>query len=331
MDVARRAKVSPATVSRFYNSPDVVKGPTRKRIEQAAQELGYIRDRMAGALHNRFSGTFGLIVPTIDNAIFAEMIEAFSSRLQAQDRTMLIAAHGYNLELETAIVRSLLERRIDGIALVGFDHGSVALNMLEQREVPVISIWNYSVDSKLPCVGADNQLAGRLVADHVASLGHEDVALVFPETQNNDRARDRQTSVIETLNAKGIQVEGNRIYSCRYDLGEAKELGLHLLRQNRPTAVICGNDVIALGLIFAANRLGVSVPGEVSIAGIGDFRGSEQLEPGLTTVRLPAKRIGEAAADAILHMSETGMPPNPVHKALPLTLKVRGSTGAPML
>ena len=123
IDVARRAEVSPATVSRFYNSPDIVRAPTRKRIENAAQELGYIRDRMAGALHNRFSGTFGMIVPTIDNAIFAEMIEAFSAHLQKHDRTMLIAAHGYELTLETAIVRSLLERRIDGIALVGADHG----------------------------------------------------------------------------------------------------------------------------------------------------------------------------------------------------------------
>ncbi|HCD49715.1 MAG TPA: transcriptional regulator, partial [Alphaproteobacteria bacterium] len=102
VDVAKRANVSPATVSRFFNSPEVVRSPTRRRIEDAASDLGYIRDRMAGAMHNRFSGTFGLIVPTIDNAIFAELIEAFSTRLQERDRTMLIAAHGYDLTLETA-------------------------------------------------------------------------------------------------------------------------------------------------------------------------------------------------------------------------------------
>ena len=130
IEVAKRAGVSPATVSRFYNEPDIVRPPTRKRIETAAQELGYVRDRMAGTLHNRFSGTFGLIVPTIDNAIFSEMIEAFSAHLQIHDRTMLIAAHQYDLDMEARIVRSLLERRIDGIGLVGFDHKDVPLNML---------------------------------------------------------------------------------------------------------------------------------------------------------------------------------------------------------
>lgn len=328
VDVARRAGVSPATVSRFYNSPEVVKGPTRKRIELAASDLGYIRDRMAASLHNRFSGTFGLIVPTIDNAIFAEMIEAFSSRLQERERTMLIAAHGYNLKLETAIVRSLLERRIDGIALVGFDHGSVALNMLAQREVPVISIWNYAPDSDLPCVGADNRLAGKLVADHIASLGHQDIALVFPDTLNNDRARDRVSSVTDALKTKRVFIKDERLLTCQYDLGEAKALGLELLGTNPPSAVICGNDVIASGIIFAAQRLGISVPEELSVAGIGDFRGSEHLEPALTTVRLPAKRIGYTAADVILKMSETGLQPTPTHQALPVSLKVRGSTSA---
>lgn len=329
VDVARRANVSPATVSRFYNSPDLVRGPTRNRIEKAAAELGYIRDRMAGTLHNRFSGTFGLIVPTIDNAIFAEMIEAFSTQLREQDRTMLIAAHGYDLELETAIVRSLLERRTDGIALVGFDHGSVALNMLAQREVPVVSMWNFSENSELPCVGADNYLAGKLIAEHIASLGHNDIALIFPETQNNDRARDRLRSVSETLNSLGVQLPPDRILSCRYDVGEAKKLATFLLSENAPSAVICGNDVIALGVIYAATSLGISVPDRLSVAGVGDFRGSEHLEPGLTTVRLPAKRIGVAAADTLLRMSETGMPPKPFHQAMPLGLKVRGSTARP--
>ncbi|MDJ0612331.1 MAG: substrate-binding domain-containing protein [Rhizobiaceae bacterium] len=329
VDVASRAGVSPATVSRFFNSPDVVKGPTRKRIEDAATELGYIRDRMAGTLHNRFSGTFGLIVPTIDNAIFAEMIEAFSTTLQQQDRTMLIAAHGYDLDLEVGIVRSLLERRIDGIALVGFDHDSVALNMLSQREIPVVSIWNYAQGSGLPCVGADNQLAGYLVTEHLVALGHKDIAFVFPDTQNNDRARDRLEGAIDALKSQNIALDHQRILSCQYDLGEAKRLGEQLLALDRPTAIVCGNDVIALGMVFAANRLGLSIPEDVSIAGIGDFRGSEHLEPGLTTVRLPAKRIGKVAAETLLRMSETGLLPNPLNQALPLELKIRGSTGNP--
>ena len=326
IEVAKRAGVSPATVSRFYNSPDVVRGPTRKRIEKAAQDLGYIRDRMAGTLHNRFSGTFGLIVPTIDNAIFAEMIEAFSGRLQERDRTMLIAAHGYDLSLETGIVRSLLERRIDGIALVGFDHDSVPLNMLEQRDVPVVSIWNYDESSDIPCVGADNFLAGKLVADHVLQSGHSDIVLIFPETENNDRARGRLLGVEATLKERGAVLEPDRYLKCKYDIGEAKKLAETVLVDKQPSCVICGNDIIAHGVIYAAQRMGIAVPNTVSVVGIGDFGGSEYLEPALTTVRLPARRIGIQAADTLLYMSETGVPPKPFHQPIPLELKVRGST-----
>ncbi len=329
VEVASRAGVSPATVSRFFNTPDVVKGPTRKRIETAASELGYIRDRMAGALHNRFSGTFGLIVPTIDNAIFAEMIEAFSSQLQSQDRTMLIATHGYDLKLETAHVRSLLERRIDGIALVGLDHDPVSLNMLAQRDIPAVAIWNYNQNSTLPNIGADNHEAGRLVAAHLLELGHRDVALIFPETENNDRARGRFDGVMDCMKTAGITIPEENTIACDYDVGKAKEIAKILLTTQKPSAIICGNDVIAQGVIYAAQSLGITIPRDVSVVGIGDFVGSEHLEPGLTTVRLPAKRIGRRAADVLLQMSETGLRPNPLHQAIPLELQVRNSTAQP--
>ncbi len=156
--------MSPAAVSRFFNEPDVVKEPTRQRIREAADELGYFRDRLAGALLSRFSGTIGLVVATIDNAIFAELIQAFSARLQHHERTMLIASHGYDLGKEVPIVRSLLERRIDGVVLAGLDHERVPLNMLAQRGVLVISVWNYRADSNIPCIGADNFKAGAMAA-----------------------------------------------------------------------------------------------------------------------------------------------------------------------
>jgi LacI family transcriptional regulator len=171
IEVAKRAGVSPATVSRFFNTPDVVKPPTRTRIQQAAEDLGYIRDRMAGSLHNRFSGTIGLVVPTIDNAIFAELIQAFSAQLRRHDRTMLIAAHGYDLALEVLLIRSLLERRIDGIAMIGLEHNIASLEMLATRHVPVLAAWNYRDDSPISCVGANNFDAGFRVSRYLVEHG----------------------------------------------------------------------------------------------------------------------------------------------------------------
>lgn len=326
VEVAARASVSPATVSRFFNDPEKLREPTRVKIKQAAEDLGYIRDRMAGSMHNRFSGTIGLVVPTIDNAIFSELIEAFSAQLQVHDRTMLIASHGYDLSKEVGIVRSLLERRIDGIALIGLDHDSVPLNMLEQRRIPLLSIWNYRKDSAIPCVGADNYEAGYIASKHLCDLGHKDISFLFPDFTNNDRARDRLDGAFDAYTSINDERPSKRLIHCPYDIGEAKTIAIELLQKQRPTAIVCGNDIISHGVLYACQASNISVPSEISIIGIGDFRGSAYMEPSISTVRLPARRIGILAAESLVQMSESGVMPNPKNLKVELTLMNRGST-----
>ncbi len=306
LDVAARAGVSSATVSRYFNSRELVRPQTRQKIDTAARELGYIRDRMAGALHGKMSGTVGLIVPTIDNAIFSELIEAFSAELRLHDRTMLIASHNYDLLLEVSIVRSLLERRIDGVALVGRDHDIAAIEMLKVRGIPVLTLWNSTGVDNIPSVGTDNRQGAFDVTQHLIDLQHRDIALLFPDTTSNDRARDRKSGALDALNAAGIEVPEYRDRRCTYDMAEAKALAMDMLSDHTcklgpPSAFVCGNDVIAHGVIHAALRLKLRVPEQVSVVGIGDFRGSSAIEPPLTTVRLPARRIGQSAAAALIH------------------------------
>ncbi|MBX2837272.1 MAG: substrate-binding domain-containing protein [Gammaproteobacteria bacterium] len=309
VEVAKRANVSAATVSRYFNHPKLVRGTTRLKIEKAAMDLGYIRDRLAGSMHARFSGSIGLIVPSINNAMFAELIEALSSQLQRHDRTTLVASHNYDLDMEVGIVRSLLERRIDGVVLVGKDHHDAALEMLSLREVPIVSVWNYHQSQTMSCVGSDNRDAARAVAQHLITLGHSDIALFFPDTQLNDRARDRMNGVLSALASANIDLDEKRIINCSYSVPESKQRALELLSSsNRPTAILCGNDVIAHGVIYATQQLHLSVPKDISIAGIGDFAGSAEIEPSLTTVRLPARRIGVQAADLVIKQSESTKP-----------------------
>jgi len=329
VQVARAAGVSPATVSRFYNSPSVVRQPTRERIERAAAELGYIRNRAAGALQNRRSGAVGLIVPTIDNAIFAEVIQAFTTRLRASERTLLIAAHGYDLDVEVELLRSLLEHRVDGVALVGFDHDAEIFKMLKGQGTPFLSMWNYRADAGIPCIGTENDQAGRTAARHLLELGHRDIALIFPDVEINDRARDRMNAVRQEAEQAGIDIADHRVIDCSYNITEAKKKVRAILSAPEPpTALICGNDIIAHGAIYAAQSLGLDLPRDLSIVGIGDFKGSAEIEPGLTTVRLPAKRIGRGAADMIAALIE-GQTPEPPRVLLPSELMLRKSTCPP--
>ena len=300
IDVANRAGVSPATVSRAFNHPDLVKPATRRKIQAAVEETGYIRNRAAQAIHGRRSGTVGLIVPTLDNAIFAKLIQSFSETLNELGFTMLVATHGYDLQREHKLLRSLLEHRIEGIGLIGLDHEDATYLLLERRNTPAIAMWNYADDSRISCVGSDNYLAGRKSASHILELGHRKIALVFPPTAGNDRAAFRLAGATETLAAAGVSVPDCWKLETQYSIAKAKRACLELYRQpDAPSALIAGNDVIAQGAVFAAAEAGIPVPQSLSIAGIGDFAGSAEIVPALTTVQVQSDEIGHKAAEIL--------------------------------
>ena len=296
--VARRAKVSISTVSRSFNHPELVNPATRKKIDTAVRRLGYIRNRAAQTMHGIRSGTIGLVVPTIDHAIFAEVIQAFSDSVDEHGFTILIASHGYDLEREYAVLRKFLEHRVDGVALIGEDHSDETYELIERQDIHAVSLWNYSEASRLSCVGADNELAGRLVAQHLVDLGHSEIGLLFPPTTDNDRARDRRIGAQSVLDHTGVKTRAEWDIESSYSIADAKVAATRILQNpDRPTAMLCGNDVLAMGVLFAARRCNLQVPEDLSIIGIGDFKGSGEFEPGLTTVRLPAREIGRLAGN----------------------------------
>lgn len=297
MAVAKAARVSASTVSRCFNHPEMVNPATRKKVDKAVRRLGYIRNRAAQTIHGIRSGTVGLVVPTIDQAIFSEVIQAFTETTDAEGFTILVGTHGYDLGREYGLVRKLLEHRVDGLALVGLDHSEETYGLIERQEIPATILWNYASQSRLPCVGADNVEAGRTIARHIVDLGHTDIALLFPPVKDNDRASDRFVGVTEVLAQQGIAVPKEWVVESFYSITEAKRVAMDLLCAKRtPSAVICGNDVLAWGMLNAARALKFDVPGDVAISGIGDFKGSKDIEPALTTVRVPARQIGHAGA-----------------------------------
>lgn len=300
-DVASRAGVAIATVSRYFNSPEIVSYATRKRIELAVRELGYMRNRMAGSIRNRGTGAVGLVVPTIDNAIFSELVQAFSTRLSQLNRTLLIASHNYNPQTESALVRSFLESRVDAVALIGLDHDPDIVELLNDREVPFVSIWNYSKHAGYPCIGIDNEHLGWLAARQIIDLGHQKIAFLFGEQASNDRARDRLRGALKAAREAGVAIPKMWLDETPYDLATIKERVQKLIiGPDRPTALVCGNDIIAQGAVFAVQSLQRRVPDDLSVVGIGDFRGSAEMEPALSTIRIPARRIGMEAADMML-------------------------------
>ena len=153
VDVAKAARVSPSTVSRSFNHPDLVNPATRKKIDAAIKKLGYIRNRAAQAMHGKRSATIGLIVPTVNHAIFAEVIQSFSDQVDVAGFTILMTSHGYDLDREYRMLRKMLEHRVDGVALIGLDHAPETHALIAEQGVPAMTIWNYDSHSNLSCRG----------------------------------------------------------------------------------------------------------------------------------------------------------------------------------
>ncbi len=328
VDVANAAKVSISTVSRSFNHPELVKASTRKKIDRAVRKLGYIRNRAAQTMHGIRSGTIGLIVPTIDNAIFAEVIQAFSDSVAKHGFTMLIASHGYDLETEYAVLRKFLEHRVDGVGLIGVDHSAETYRLIDRQGIPAMTIWNYDNESRLSCVGVDNAKAGQMAAEHLIALGHREIAVIFPPVEGNDRARARRQGALDALAQNCADLPPEWTGQARYSIADSKEAVTALLQaRRRPTAILCGNDVLAFGAIHAARRLGIDVPQALSVIGIGDFKGAREMEPGLTTIHLPAHDIGKIAGSQLAR-SIIEDDREPKRTNCPITLTLRATCAA---
>lgn len=325
-DVAAEAGVSPATVSRALSQPELVKADTRARIEAAVSRLGYVRDGAARALASRTSGAVGIVVPTIDNAMFSRAIQALQTRLAEAGVRLLVASHEYDLAAEAGAVRSLLEHGVDGIVLVGTEHAKDVWALLDHAPIPSLLTW--SLKRGRDCIGFDNHAAGRLAAEHLLSLGHRRLGMISGTLQHNDRARSRLAGVRAALAAVGLTLPQARVSEQPFSLGGGRA-GLASLWSiaKPPTAVIGGNDLLATGALFEAQARGLAVPRDVSIIGLDNLELAANVSPALTTIHLPTGELGRLAAERLL--ARIGSDDRPRIVKLPVELVVRASTTSP--
>jgi LacI family transcriptional regulator len=326
-DVADAAGVSTATVSRCLNQPEKVKPDVCARINNAVQALGYVPHGAARALASRRTHTIGAVVPTIDNAIFSEAIQYLQRGLSQQNYTLLLAQSGYSPAEELREVQALLGRGIDGLVLVGEDHHPAVHEAITQQDIPYVNLWSYNPASLYSCIGMDNFRAGRRLASHLFDLGHRNIGSISGILLHNDRARLRLEGMRSYLAEKGLRLDAKRAVECRYS-GEQGRLALHELMARDPeiTAVICGNDILALGALCAARELQLEVPGDLSVTGFDNLEIIPVLSPALTTMNSPSRRMGAQAADYLLHQIKAGT--NSVQRIeLQADLIVRETTG----
>ncbi|MEX0337413.1 MAG: LacI family DNA-binding transcriptional regulator [Arenibacterium sp.] len=328
-DVAKRAGVSTATVSRCLNSPERVIQATRDKVMTAVQELGYAPNFAARVMAAKRSNTIGAIIPTMENAIFARGLQAFQDVLHARGYTLLVASSSYSAEMEGEQIRTLVSRGADGLLLIGHDRDPDIESFLVAQNMPVLVAWTFDEKADVPSIGFDNLRSMQALAEEVIEFGHRRLAMITALTKDNDRARLRLQGVIEAMKAKGLDPDDLKVAETAYGIDNGAQAFEALMRaEPPPTAVMCGNDVLAVGALRRAHALGMSVPGDVSITGFDDIELARIVQPELTTVHVPHREMGRKAADALIDMVERKVP-RAISEELSTGVKLRDSLGRP--
>ncbi|MBB4683456.1 LacI family DNA-binding transcriptional regulator [Amycolatopsis jiangsuensis] len=323
-DIARELDVSQSTVSRALNGGSVAEA-TRARVIEAAARRGYVVNAAARELVTKKSGLVGVVVADITNPFYPELVEAIGARLAEAGKTMLLATIGVTDD-EVARVRLLLEHRVDGIIFTSTQVDSTAIPRLASDDFPLVLV-NREVDGvEADAIVGDNVAGATAAAEYLLGLGHRRIALITGDARTST-SRDREAAFVRSLEGAGVRL-AHRV-EAGFDQRAAFSAALELLGGTRPpTAVMCVNDLIAFGVLNAARRLGIDVPGGLSVVGFDDIPMASWDAIGLTTVRQPISRMAEEAV-AVLERRVADDGSEFERHLLPCELVVRSTTGVP--
>ncbi len=324
IDVARRANVSRATASLVIRKSPLVGAETRARVEEAMRELGYVYNMGAARLRAERSHTVGVIVPNLTNPFFAELLSGIEAVIDAAGMVVILANSGDLVERQNMVVRRMREHGVDGVIVCPAAGTEPAfLHQLAEWDLPLVQVLR-QISGEVDYAGADYADGMRQAVDYLASLGHRTIAFAV-HGPIHSAYHERVEGFREATQSHGI--DSGRIVRVPNQIGEIAAAA-HLLfdEAERPTAVICFNDVIALGLSAGLYDRGLKVGENFSLIGFDDVTDAEAMRPRLTSVSTAPVTIGENAARLLLGRlaDPTGPPRRVVNETI---LHVRQSCG----
>lgn len=323
-EIARRAKVSTATVSRAINRVPTVDPQLSKRVWKVVDELGYYPNTQARALVSGRSRIFGLIVSEITNPFFPEIVQTFENLAVENNYEILITSTVHDPKRMEISVRRMIERRVDGVAILTFGMEDSLIEHLRFRKVPLVFVDVGPDASRVANIRIDYLNGIRQAVQHLAALRHKRIAFVTgPLHLKSALARKSafQQSMEEIGLAEDLIVEGDHTLE-----GGKTALTKLIGWRPRPTAILCSNDMTAIGVIREAYDLNLSIPSELSVIGFDDIRLAQFTTPPLTTVQMSQRELAKLAFQAL--MSEVGAdaPTHRVEYKLVTSLILRDST-----
>lgn len=298
-DVAQEAGVSSITVSRVLNSPDSVREATRHKVEAAIERVGYVRNMLAGSLASASSRFIAVIVPSLSNVVFIEVIQGLQTTFEKHGYQILLGNTDYSMQREFELVNAFLGWSSLALVTTGLRHEEACITMLRRWQKPVVEIMELGESIDLN-VGLSHYDAGRCMTQHLLGRGYRRIVYAGTQMEGNYRARLRYEGHRDLLEQHGIEAplaewpEASELERGAYALQ-------HVLATRPQTqAIHFADDILATGAILHANRVGLKVPDDIAIGGFTGLPLGQHLTPRLTTIMSPRAAIGRIAAEQVI-------------------------------
>ena len=323
-EVAEKADVSVATVSRVLNGSDSVKETTEERVLEAARALDYHPSETARSLRAQKTHTVGVLLPNMHGEFFAQVIQGLDRRARENGHHLLVSnSHTDESEAES-VIRSLLGR-VDGLIILWPRLATHFLKSLLPEDLRVVLLNTSTEQSRFKSLSFDNRAGAYTAVQHLADHGHERVAVLTGGPENFD-AQERLAGYRAAVDDFGLAADSALELEGDFTRETGREMIESFLTLDpRPTALFVSNDSMALGVLRGLHEAGVKVPEDVALVGFDDIPTADYVTPSLTTVHAPAQELGEQAMEALLQQLEGEMPPS--HRTLETHLVTRESCG----
>ena len=327
--VAERAGVSPATVSRVTNGRSTVDKRLAKRVWAAIEELGYSPNPQARALVSGRSRVLGLLVSEITNPFFPELIQSFEDIAGEDDFEVMVGSTNYNVDRAKVFIRRLAQRRVEGVAVMTFRAESTLLDELIEQNIPLVSV---DVKINAPCslvLEVDYAHGINQAVQHLALLGHRCIGFASGPMPHLTNVR-RKEAFLQAVKRIGLPNKAAPVFLGDHTFEGGTDAAHHFLQQNpSPTAIVCSNDMMAVGVLRGLAERGVSVPSNMSVVGFDDIHLAEFANPPLSTVRMSRIELAHAAFKGLKQLREAQNhgPFDPIR--VKTSLVVRQSTEVP--
>lgn len=325
-EVAALAGVSPITVSRALNRPEMVSPALRAKVEAAARELRYVQNRMAGALASSGSPVIPVVVPSLSNAVFIELIEGVQEVAQAAGFQLMLGNTDYDLEREFDWISMFLGWAPPGLIIAGTKHLQRTRALLAHYGRPVVETMEYGARPIDMNVGLSHHKAGAAMAAHLVERGYREIRFAGCRIKPDYRAKQRFDGFDGVLAAHGLRRAPPVTRELPSSPAAGGDMLMDILREDPGAdAVFFANDDLAVGAILRAQREGIAVPGRIAVAGFNGLPTAELVTPSLTTIASPRRRIGQLAAEQLVKRI-SGQQTRPKRIDVSFELVVRNST-----